>query len=257
MWASQLIRQIFHLGISFICWFRVIRFLFCVFLSLHGGRGWWSRRQGIGRYHNSRSTDAVRGLSEHVPDICLFHWWSSFSGKRPNFWCWDCSLQVAVYQNFWIMECWIQEILLCVCACVRAHAHARAKSHFTLTRSSFWNWNTDFPFLLYSFMIKWKQHYCSSCIPIFTFLKDQWWRNCFFVMQYDTTNVSGRTYSLLLTGEWHESWHSLPVCCWCSCLLHFHCTYWKPIVVSCITCWYENACWYLFPNLQKGKFVSH
>jgi len=118
-----------------------------------------------------------------------------------------------------------------------------------------WFWNFSF----YCNLLWWNENnkYCSSCVPISTFLKDQWWRNCFFVMQYGTTNISGRTHSVLLTREWYESWHSLPVCCWCGCLLHFHCTYWKPIVVSWIACWYENACWYLFPNLQKGKFVSH
>ena len=32
--AGQLIRGVFHLDISLLCWFRVIRVLFCVFLSL-------------------------------------------------------------------------------------------------------------------------------------------------------------------------------------------------------------------------------
>ena len=43
-WAMQLIRGAFHLDISYICWFWVIRVLFCIFWGLHFWRSWWSRR---------------------------------------------------------------------------------------------------------------------------------------------------------------------------------------------------------------------
>ena len=51
-WAVQLIRRVFYLDISFICSFRVISVLFCVFWSLHSWGSWWHRRQGIWRYNS-------------------------------------------------------------------------------------------------------------------------------------------------------------------------------------------------------------
>ena len=45
----QLLR-VFHLGISFICWFRAIRVFFCILWSLHSWKYWWSRRQGVSLY---------------------------------------------------------------------------------------------------------------------------------------------------------------------------------------------------------------
>jgi hypothetical protein len=44
-WALQLMRGVFHLDISFICWFSDFRILFYVFLNLHSYRN-WCRRQG-------------------------------------------------------------------------------------------------------------------------------------------------------------------------------------------------------------------
>jgi len=60
-----------------ICWFQV---LFSVFPSLHS---WWSRRQGVRRYH-IWCTDTLRGLFEHGPKICLFHWWSFYLVKSKS-----------------------------------------------------------------------------------------------------------------------------------------------------------------------------
>jgi len=40
-WAAQLIRGVFNWDISFICWLKVIRAVFC---SLHSSGSWWSRR---------------------------------------------------------------------------------------------------------------------------------------------------------------------------------------------------------------------
>ena len=60
--AVQLIREVFHLDISFLCWFRVRRALLCVVWSLHSWRSLWSRRQGSRRYDNSRGTDSLGDL---------------------------------------------------------------------------------------------------------------------------------------------------------------------------------------------------
>ena len=43
---AQLIRGVFCLDISFICWFRVFSFVFCVFCSLISWIS-WSKRQGV------------------------------------------------------------------------------------------------------------------------------------------------------------------------------------------------------------------
>lgn len=50
-WSVQLIRGLFHLDISFLCWSRVIRILFCVSRVFTEKRSCWSRRKGIRTYH--------------------------------------------------------------------------------------------------------------------------------------------------------------------------------------------------------------
>ena len=45
-WTVHLVRGIFHLDISFICWFSIISVLFCVLWCIHSWRSWWSRRLG-------------------------------------------------------------------------------------------------------------------------------------------------------------------------------------------------------------------
>jgi len=47
-WAVQPIRGVFHLGISSICWFRIIRVLFCVFWSHDSWQSWWQLVQWPG-----------------------------------------------------------------------------------------------------------------------------------------------------------------------------------------------------------------
>jgi len=47
--------------------------------SLHSWKRWW--RWDKGWNHNSWCTGTLWGLLEHVPAICLFHWWHFFSGK--------------------------------------------------------------------------------------------------------------------------------------------------------------------------------
>jgi len=66
-WTIQLLRGVFYLDISFICWFRVIRVFFCVCWSPDSWRSWWSRRQGVRKYHNHWCTDTLGGLFATCP----------------------------------------------------------------------------------------------------------------------------------------------------------------------------------------------
>lgn len=68
----QLISEVLHFNVSFICWSKVIMVLFCVLWSLCSWKHLWSRRQGVRRYHNGLFTDVLGDLFEHDPDICLF-----------------------------------------------------------------------------------------------------------------------------------------------------------------------------------------
>jgi hypothetical protein len=90
-WAAQPISWIFHLDISFLCWFRGIRVPFCVFWtlftfcqvcwrtrrmwvrSLSMWRSWLNRRQDVRGCRKNWCTDTLGGLFEHVPEICLLH----------------------------------------------------------------------------------------------------------------------------------------------------------------------------------------
>ena len=60
----QLIRWVFHLDSSLICWLMVIRILLRVFWRLHSWNTWWSGKQQVRRYN---STDTLGGLFEYVP----------------------------------------------------------------------------------------------------------------------------------------------------------------------------------------------
>jgi hypothetical protein len=77
-WALKLIRRVLHLGISFICWFRDIRVLSCVFWSLPDWRSWWGMRQWARRFHSGWCTNTLGGLFEYVPEIYLLLWWIFF-----------------------------------------------------------------------------------------------------------------------------------------------------------------------------------
>ena len=54
------------------------------FLEFRSWRSWWSRRQGFRRHHNGWFTNDLVSLSENVPKICLFHWWSFFLTKSKT-----------------------------------------------------------------------------------------------------------------------------------------------------------------------------
>jgi hypothetical protein len=73
-WAVKLIRRVLHLGISFVCWFRGIRVLSCVFWSLPDWRSWCSWRQRARGFHSGWCTDTLGGLFECVPEIYLLRW---------------------------------------------------------------------------------------------------------------------------------------------------------------------------------------
>ena len=97
-----------HLYVTLICWLRVVTVLFCVFWSLCSWRCWRSRRLGFRRYHNGWHTDTLGGLFEHICEMCMFHWWRFFSGKKQK----TNSPQVIDYQDFWIIRHQIKGLLL-------------------------------------------------------------------------------------------------------------------------------------------------
>jgi hypothetical protein len=77
-----------------IFWFMVIRVLLCT--SPLSWRLVWDKGSGDLMYIHTQ------GLFEHVPEICLFHWWSFFFyGKMKNFWSLDYSPQVP---DSWMSE---------------------------------------------------------------------------------------------------------------------------------------------------------
>jgi len=77
------------LGISFICWFRVIRVFFHVFAIFIVTDGVEDKGSGDTTF----DVQTLGDLFEHVTEICLVHD-EVFSGKRQNFWSWEYSPQV-------------------------------------------------------------------------------------------------------------------------------------------------------------------
>ena len=74
----QLMREVFHLDISSICWFRVTRVLFYVLHNPHIWRCWGLRD----KWSRDTTTDTTGGIFEHDPDTCLFHLCSSLLINR-------------------------------------------------------------------------------------------------------------------------------------------------------------------------------
>jgi hypothetical protein len=86
IWASQLIRGLFHSDISFICWFRGLRAPFCVFssLSIYCQGCWrtrwlwfrssysWSWRVGDKGWGGCCNSQCLGGLFAGFPDLGLF-----------------------------------------------------------------------------------------------------------------------------------------------------------------------------------------
>ena len=95
-----------HVVISFICWFRVIRVLFCVFWSLHSWRR-WSRKWGSGDIAMVDIQTFQRAIFECIPVSLL----TLFSGKEHNSQSWDYSPQALDYRNFRIIGHQITRIL--------------------------------------------------------------------------------------------------------------------------------------------------
>jgi len=131
-WAAQLIREVFHLGASFNFWFRCICVppsMFCgvsslstrnaegpgaCVKSLHSCRSWWSGRQVVRRYHNSRCREVLEAflrtsrlrtifsvakvsesLKYHLPGqgICMVLYCTSL-----NIWCTDATRLLKVFE---------------------------------------------------------------------------------------------------------------------------------------------------------------
>lgn len=78
--AVQLTRGMFDLYISFLCWFKVNLYVFCVTEKVYG-----LGDKGSEDNYNSCCTDTVGGLFKHAPEIGLFHWWSFFLVKSETF----------------------------------------------------------------------------------------------------------------------------------------------------------------------------
>lgn len=102
----QLIRGLFHLGIS---WYRVIKVLIFVFWSLHTWSRWKEARgqeipQQLVYRHSWRPF-------EHVREIYPFKWWNFILVKIKTSCLGDYS-QGPDYQDFWIIRHWIKGILL-------------------------------------------------------------------------------------------------------------------------------------------------
>jgi len=73
---------VFHVDISCICRFRIVRV-----------------RQEVRRSHSSWYTCSVWGLLEHVPKIRLFQWWSFCLVKS-----FEDYVQTTILQDFWIVR---------------------------------------------------------------------------------------------------------------------------------------------------------
>jgi hypothetical protein len=120
-WTVQLTRGVFHLDISFRCWFSVTRAPICVVWTLFSlyqrcWRTWrlwirstcnwiskWCRRQGIRRYCNG----SYRGTLGSFLNMCL----------RSVKSCWDYFPQLQKYQDFWSTRFCIEEIVLYLSFC--------------------------------------------------------------------------------------------------------------------------------------------
>lgn len=55
-----------------------------VFNSWRLQRTWRSKSQGFRRYHINWCTGNLKGLSDHILEICLIHWWRSFLVKSKT-----------------------------------------------------------------------------------------------------------------------------------------------------------------------------
>jgi len=92
-------RGIFHLGISFICLFRVIRVIFCAFIT--------DKVDGV---VDKRSGGTTSLDAQTLLEACFFD--IAFSGKKQNnFRAWYCHPQALGYQDFWNLGCQIKGLL--------------------------------------------------------------------------------------------------------------------------------------------------
>ena len=96
--AMQLTRGMFRLYISFLCWFRVILYVFCIAEEVDG-----LGDKGLEDNHSSCCTHSLGGLFKHTLEIGLFHWCFFFPGKKQNFWSWNYCPRVLDCQNFGII----------------------------------------------------------------------------------------------------------------------------------------------------------
>ena len=69
-WVVQVLRGVFHMDISFICWLRVIRIPFFLFWDFAA-----EEVDGVGDKWPGIPQQLMYRHSVHVPEIFLFHWW--------------------------------------------------------------------------------------------------------------------------------------------------------------------------------------
>jgi len=104
IWAVHVTRGIFHLDISFICWCKVIRVLFCVFWSSDSCRSWWSN-----------AMVEMQTLLETVLSMSLrsaFLMMELSACKNRNLSLGTAQVPDLGCQRFWIIGCWINLNLL-------------------------------------------------------------------------------------------------------------------------------------------------
>jgi len=103
--AVELIIEIFHFCISFICWYEVIRILCCVFWSLYSWIHLQSKSHGIKRYRNGSRTETFRFfLNTSLRSVRFIDEDFFVSGiKKQKLFVLVCCLQVPYYQDSWIV----------------------------------------------------------------------------------------------------------------------------------------------------------
>jgi len=93
--AAQLIR-VFHLDTSFICWFMVIRVLFCLPWTLHIAKEF----DAVGdKWSGCNRTTEVQTFMETFLDMSMISA-SLMKLYYENFWSWDYCPEVSDHQDF-------------------------------------------------------------------------------------------------------------------------------------------------------------
>jgi len=104
--AVPLVSEVVYLEVSFVCWFWVIKVLFCVFWSLNSLRSWWSWKQGVNGYHKGSFIDTFGGVFLTCPSgqpASLLELFSSKNTKLPNLWLLFSNAGWSGFSNYWTL----------------------------------------------------------------------------------------------------------------------------------------------------------